>query len=87
MRRTAALAVLLGLALLLLAGPAPAASAPVCESYGHEECLVHRDTCVSCRAFDRLDLCVEPAIAAKLPKGEPALRCCPHRASGLPYSH
>lgn len=44
-------------------------SANICEGYNKTECIKHKDDCVACRAFDKLDLCFEPQIAELLPKG------------------
>ncbi|KAI7841305.1 hypothetical protein COHA_004924 [Chlorella ohadii] len=64
-------------ALLLLAVAAPLAAASrlglaglgvdVCETYSHEECALHPDKCTPCRAWDRVDVCFETAIAKRLP--------------------
>lgn len=65
------------LALLCLAlAAAPAAASrfglaglglDVCETYSSEECREHLDKCTPCRAWDRVDVCFETAIAKRLP--------------------
>lgn len=60
----------LALAVLAAALAAPASAANVCLGYGKEDCLAHSGECVLCRLFDRLDLCLMPDIAAKMPQSE-----------------
>lgn len=71
-------------ALLLAAGALPAVAAEpaadlpaaglgvnVCEAYtSKEECREHPDTCIPCKAWGKVDVCFETAIAKRLPTSE-----------------